>query len=205
MVPRGYVVYPAGGFTPPVHYIVNDASGKSIVIEYIAGKLYVHANPVGIIANPPTSDWHMANLRNDVNFCLINPDPVKICGVKLLPFGMGADMLGLPGDDAVLDAFHVLNNFDIPTGTAREIHQDEHRNTLADSTVWTSANDLARRRCLFPMDDNSQICSVELMRLDLTPPPRSTPKSAPQVSAPGVTLPASARDGAPRCRAVRPG
>ncbi|MCP9928729.1 linear amide C-N hydrolase [Cyanobium sp. CH-040] len=185
------VVYPAWGFTPPVHYIVNDASGKSIVIEYIGGKLNVHDNPLGIMANSPSFDWHMTNLRNYVNFTLTNPAPVTIGGVKLQPFGMGAGMLGLPGDftppsrfvraaafatsvdpgktgdDAVLAAFHVLNNFDIPKGAAREGHKDERGNVVADYTTWTSANDLARRRFLFRTYDNSQIRSVELMKLDL--------------------------------------
>jgi choloylglycine hydrolase len=185
------VIFPAWGFTPPVHYIVNDASGKSIVIEYIAGKLHVHDNPLGIMSNSPSFDWHMTNLRNYVNFSLTNPDPVKIGGVTLKPLGMGAGMLGLPGDftppsrfvraaafatsvdpgrtgdAAVLEAFHVLNNFDIPKGAAREDHKDEHGNVLADYTVWTSANDLARKRFLFRTYDNSQIRSVELMKLDL--------------------------------------
>jgi len=186
------VVYPAWGFTPPVHYIVNDASGRSIVIEYIGGKLHVHDNPLGIMANSPSFDWYMTNLRNYLNFTLTNPPPVTIGGgVKLQPFGMGAGMLGLPGDftppsrfvraaafatsaetgqkgdEAVLKAFHVLNNFDIPKGTVREGHKDEHGNELADYTIWTSANDLARRRFLFRTYDNSQIRSVDLMTLDL--------------------------------------
>ncbi|MCT0213251.1 MULTISPECIES: choloylglycine hydrolase family protein [unclassified Synechococcus] len=185
------VIFPAWGFTPPVHYIVNDASGKSIVIEYIGGKLQVHDNPLGVMANSPSFDWHMTNLRNYVNFSLTNPAPVTVGGVKLQPLGMGAGMLGLPGDftppsrfvravafstsvepgktgdDAVLEAFHALNNFDIPKGAAREGHKDEHGNVLADYTLWTSANDLARKRFLFRTFENSQIRSVDLMKLDL--------------------------------------
>ena len=36
------VVFKAWGFVPPVHYVVHDASGKSIVLEYVNGKLNVH-------------------------------------------------------------------------------------------------------------------------------------------------------------------
>jgi choloylglycine hydrolase len=185
------VVFPAWGFTPPIHYIVNDSSGKSIVIEYVAGKLNVHDNPLGIMTNSPSFDWHMTNLRNYLNFTLTNPPPVEIGGLKLVPFGAGAGMLGLPGDftppsrfvraaafatsvqkpktgdDAVLSAFHVLNNFDIPKGAARETHKDQHGNVLADYTLWTSANDLTRRRFLFRTYENSQIRSLDLMKLDL--------------------------------------
>jgi choloylglycine hydrolase len=47
------------------------------------------------------------------------------------------------GNEAVLEAFHILNAFDIPKGAARDQEKDEHVNLLADHTIWTSANDLA--------------------------------------------------------------
>src|SRR5947199_10381921 len=61
------VVFGGWGFAPEAHYIVHDATGKSIVIEYVGGKLNVHDNPLGVITNSPTFDWHMTNLRNYVN------------------------------------------------------------------------------------------------------------------------------------------
>lgn len=54
-----HVIFPTWGFTPPVHDIVNDDSGKSIVIESIGGKLHVHDNPLGILAKSPSFDWHI--------------------------------------------------------------------------------------------------------------------------------------------------
>ena len=42
------VVFGGWGFAPEAHYIVHDASGKSIVIEYVGGKLNVHDNPLGV-------------------------------------------------------------------------------------------------------------------------------------------------------------
>ena len=83
-----------------------------------------------------------------------NTPPVKLGTVKLESFGQGSGMLGLPGDftppsrfvravafsqsvlpsktgrDAVLEAFHVLNQFDIPKGAAREHEKDAH------ATCW---------------------------------------------------------------------
>ena len=70
--------FPAWGFVPPVHYVVYDAAGKSIVIEYVDGQLHVHDNPLGVMSNSPTFDWHMTNLRNYVNFSLTNVPPVKL-------------------------------------------------------------------------------------------------------------------------------
>jgi len=91
-------VFEGWGFAPEAHYIVHDASGKSIVIEYVGGKLNVHDNPLGVLTNSPTFDWHMTNLRNYVNFSMTNVPPVKLGSIKLEPFGQGSGMLGLPGD-----------------------------------------------------------------------------------------------------------
>jgi choloylglycine hydrolase len=138
------VVFKAWGFTPPLHYVVHDASGKCIVIEYVDCKLHVHDNPLGVMTNAPTFDWQMTNLRNYVGFSLVNRPPVVVGGVTLAPFGQGTGMLGMPGDftppsrfvravafstsaftpktgdDAVLEAFHLLNSFDIPKRAARK-------------------------------------------------------------------------------------
>jgi len=185
------VVFGGWGFAPEAHYIVHDASGKSIVIEYVGGKLNVYDNPLGVITNSPTFDWQMTNLRNYVNFSMTNVPPVKLGAVTLQPFGQGSGMLGLPGDftppsrfvravafsqsvfksrtgaDAVLEAFHILNQFDIPKGAAREHEKDEHGNILADYTIWTSASDLKAKRFYFRTYENSQIRMVNLMKLNL--------------------------------------
>lgn len=185
------VVLGQWGFTPPVHFVVHDASGRSIVIEYVGGKLNVHDDPLGVITNSPTFDWHMTNLRNYVNFSFANVPPVKLGSVTLEPFGQGSGMLGIPGDftppsrfvravafsqsilpaktgdDAVLEAFHILNNFDIPKGAAREQRKDEHGNVLADYTLWTSASHLGAKRFYFRTYENSRIRSVDLMKMNL--------------------------------------
>jgi choloylglycine hydrolase len=185
------VVFKEWGFSPPVHYIVQDASGKSIVIEYVDGKLNIHDNPLGVLTNSPTFDWQMTNLRNYVNFSMTNVPPVQLGSVKLEPFGQGSGMLGMPGDftppsrfvravafsqsafpsktgqDAVLSAFHILNQFDIPKGAAREHEKDAHGNIQADYTIWTSASDLTARQFYFRTYDNSQIRRVDLMKMNL--------------------------------------
>jgi len=71
------------------------------------------------------------------------------------------------GADAVLEAFHVLNQFDIPKGAAREHEKDEHGNILADCTQWTTADDLKAKRFYFRTYENSQLRSVDLMKMNL--------------------------------------
>jgi len=72
----GEVVQKDMGFVPPVHLVVTDASGKSVVLEYVGGALKVHDNPFGVMANSPTFDWHMTNLSNYVTLSKKYSDPV---------------------------------------------------------------------------------------------------------------------------------
>ena len=72
------VVYGGWGFAPEAHYVVHDADGNSIVIEYVGGKLNVHDNPLGVVTNSPAFDWHMTNLRNYVNFAMTSAPPVQL-------------------------------------------------------------------------------------------------------------------------------
>jgi choloylglycine hydrolase len=185
------VVLKKMGFVPPVHYAIHDASGKSVVIEYVEGKLHIYDNPLGVLTNSPGFDWQTTNLRNYVNFSLVNVPPVHLGSVTLVGFGQGTGMLGLPGDitpparfvravaytnsvfpsktgdEAVLQAFHILNNFDIPKGSVRDDQKDQYGNVVADFTLWTSASDLKARRYYFRTYEDSQIRSIDLMKMPI--------------------------------------
>jgi choloylglycine hydrolase len=176
------------GFVPPCHYIFNDATGRCVVLEYVGGEPKVHENPLGVMTNSPTFDWHLTNLRNYVNLTVTNVPPIDVAGIKVPGFGQGSGMLGLPGDftppsrfiravafsqsalpaatakDGVLQAFHILNQFDIPKGSARGV---ENGRQVADYTLWTGASDLANLRYYFRTFDNSRIKMVDLKTLNL--------------------------------------
>ncbi len=184
----GEVVEPHMGFVPPCHYIVNDASGGCVVLEYVGGELKIYDNPLGVMSNSPAFDWHLTNLRNYVNLSVTNVPPVELSGIKLPGFGQGSGMLGLPGDftppsrfiravafsqsalpvataeEGVLQAFHILNQFDIPKGAARGVEQ---ANEVADYTLWTGASDLKNLRYYFRTFDNSRIRTIDLKKVDL--------------------------------------
>ncbi len=81
-----------------LHYIIHDAEGNCAVIEYVGGRLNVHRNPLGVITNAPTFDWHMTNLRNYIHLSAENAPPVVLAGETFAGFGQGTGMLGLPGD-----------------------------------------------------------------------------------------------------------
>lgn len=183
------VVFAAMGMAPEVHFVVRDATGSSIVVEVVGGEIKVHDAPLGVITNSPTYDWHMTNLRNFVDFSDTNRPPLKLGSVTLAPFGQGSGMLGLPGDltppsrfiravaytqsvlpqvtgrDAVLEAFHILNNFDIPKGAARDAEKDSDGNIQVDYTLWTGAADLSSLTYYVRTYEDSQIRSVPLMNM----------------------------------------
>lgn len=184
----GEVVQKDMGIVPPAHYIVNDANGGSVVLEYVGGELQVHANPLGVMSNSPTFDWHMTNLSNYVTMSAANVEKIDLAGKEIKGLGQGSGMLGLPGDftppsrfvravaftksavpvdnarEGVLQAFHLLNQFDIPKGAARGVEQGKE---VADYTLWTSAADLKNLRYYFRTYHNSRIRMVDLKSVDL--------------------------------------
>ena len=169
----------------PVHFVVHDRSGKSAVIEPLDRTLKIYDDPLGVVTNAPTFDWHMTNLRNYVNLTVDNVPPLDLGGIRLAQFGQGSGLRGLPGDftppsrfvravafsqsalpsataaQAVLQAFHILNNFDIPYGAVRAVQGGQMH---AESTTWTSASDLKNLRWYFKTYEDQSIRSVDLAK-----------------------------------------
>lgn len=169
---------------PPVHFLVRDKTGKSIVIEPIDGQLKVYDNPIGVMTNAPSFDWHMTNLRNYLNLTVASPAPKTIAGVTLAPLGFGGGLAGMPGDfgspsrfvraavfsraalpsatsaDAVTQLFHLLNNFDIPVGA--DGPPQGYAGADYEFTAWTAVADLAAGRYHFRTYKDQSIAMVDL-------------------------------------------
>lgn len=180
--PKGWPVL------PPFHYVVYDKSGKSIVIEPIHGELKVYDNPLGVLTNSPTFDWHMTNLDNYINLSAINVPHVIMNGVKLEQFGSGSGMHGLPGDftppsrfvraavfssiavpadnaeQTVFQVFHILNQFDIPVGSVRSI---EGKQMIPEYTLATVVRDPQNLKYYFKTFDDQNIKAVNLNSFDM--------------------------------------
>jgi len=173
----------------PFHYVVYDKTGASVAIEPIGGKLQVTDNPLGVITNSPSFDWHMTNLRNFISLNPRNVPPVTIDGKTFQALGQGTGMLGLPGDfsppsrfvrasvfsatripaknpeQGIFQVFHILNNFDIPVGVAREVHEDGSIST--DYTMLTTARDPQALRYYWKSYDDQTIRMVDMKALPL--------------------------------------
>ena len=177
------------GIVPDLHIKVQDAAGRSIVIEPRGGRLVVHDNPTRVLTNAPTFDWHLTNLNNYVTLMQAYPAPKTIGApgagqITLRPFGMGAGGIGLPGDftppsrfvrmvyftqgaaqpananQAAFNLFHILNNFDIPYGVTQPPKGTSESD--ADYTTWTSVSDLNNLRFSWRTYGDPQVKTIDL-------------------------------------------
>jgi len=177
------------------HWMVTEPSGKSIVIEYKDGRPRIFDNPLGVITNAPTFDWHMTNLRNYVNLSAVALPSKKIADLDLSPLGAGSGMIGLPGDftppsrfvravawsqshrplpnsdEAVYEMFRILDNFNLPLGAAEGSDSATDKlKGMRSSTIWTCAWDLANRKLYFHTQHNRRVRRVRLDKLDFSKP-----------------------------------
>ncbi|MEJ8570911.1 linear amide C-N hydrolase [Microbaculum marinum] len=129
-----------GGAESPFHYIVHDAEGGSIVIEFHRGEMTVYDNPVGVMTNGPRFDWHLTNLDNYTHLTNVDRPVATFGAYKAVQPDSGIATAALPGsntsvgrfvraayyaqftekaatpDLAVLTLAHIMNNFDRPRG-----------------------------------------------------------------------------------------
>jgi choloylglycine hydrolase len=172
-----------GETSPPFHYIVYDKSGNSLVIEPLNERLIFYDNPLGVFTNSPDFDWHLTFLRNFINLSPNNSPPLKVDGLILTPFGQGSGMVGMPGDftppsrfvrasiysltttkpdsleEAILQTFHLLNQFDIPIGVARD---SKNGVVYSDYTLITVVHDPIRLHYYFKTYEDQTIKMVNL-------------------------------------------
>lgn len=179
------------GFPPPLHLVVHDAAGGSIVVEWVDGKQVIFDNPLGVATNSPYFDWHMTNIRNYINLQSVNATSHTIDGVEIAPMGQGSGMLGLPGDSSPRSRFvravaytsslrpvpgiteakraaqHCINQFDLPWGMVRgdtDPGNDDH-------TQWSAVADLATPAYAIRMYDDPTWRELSLATLDLSSGP----------------------------------
>ena len=171
--------------TAVVHWRIGDASGRQVVMEIVDGEVHFFENTVGVLTNAPGFEWQLANLENYVNLRPGSADNYKMGDVMLQPLGGSSAMLGLPGDftppsrfvraaffrnsapqranghDTVLQAFHILNNFDVPIAI-----ENPSEKQLPSATQWTSAVDLTSRKVYYKTAYNNSIRCIDLAEID---------------------------------------
>ena len=91
-----------------LHWAIADATGRSIILEYLEGQRHILENHPRVMTNDPEIKWHWRNLNTYVN---LNPDypwqndflQVNVTddiGPVPRPIGHGWNLFGLPGDSS---------------------------------------------------------------------------------------------------------
>lgn len=172
-----------------VHWRIAEPDGRMVVLEIVAGVPNFYENELGVLTNAPCFPWHMTNLNNYVNLEPGSaPDNTLKPGVTLQSLGHGSGMLGLPGDftppsrfvraaffqttspvwatgfDTVIQAFHILNNFDIPIGSQHA--KADIPKGLPSATQVTSVTDQKALVFYYRTAWNSNIRCIDLKDID---------------------------------------
>ena len=187
------VVEPALGIPAPLHWTVIDQSGKAIVVQYLKGELTIFDNPLRVLTNSPSFDWHMTNLRNYINLSAVALPTKKIENLNFAPIGAGTGFLGIPGDytppsrfvravaysqtarktpdgdETVYEVFRIMDNFNLPLGSAEGPDANpELLKGMRSSTIWTTAADTRNLKYYYHTQHNRKIRMVDLKKIDFS-------------------------------------
>ena len=173
-----------------VHWRFTEPSGRQVVLEIVNEVMHFYENPLGVLTNSPGIEWHWINLNNYINLQPGNAPEHSFGPLAMKSFGHGSGMLGLPGDftppsrfvraaffqltapqqpnaeGCVFQAFHLLNNFDIPAGT--ELPMGKASVDLPSATQFTVATDTGNRMIYYRTMYNSTIRCIDLKTIDFS-------------------------------------
>lgn len=176
-----------------VHYSFHDASGKSIVVEYLNGQLTITDNPVGALTNDPPFRDQLNNIGNYANLTKVERAPLVINGAKYGPPSSGSGLHGLPGDylspsrfiraiflsDSVPKTFttqemeaaawHIVGSFDIPPGAVTLPSSNPYGGGLGGYEVseWTIVANNKSLVYNIKMYANTNIYTFDLKKMDV--------------------------------------
>lgn len=155
------------------HFIISDSHGDNLIIEYIDGirKTYKNTKSRGNMANEPTYDWHLINMKENYYELTIERQ------------------MGIPGDQGSISRFvraslltqkttfkpqniqqcigfaqDILLTLAIPAGTdPRDVEGEEKYKW----SQWSVIRDHTNRILYFYTDFNNKLHGVSLNQLDL--------------------------------------
>jgi choloylglycine hydrolase len=177
----------------PVRMTLHDASGKSIVIEYLKGELVVTDNPTGVMTNDPAFRDQLNNIGNYANLTNVEKNPIVINGATYAPPSSGSGLHGLPGDylspsrfiralflsksvptsypttQQVNTAWHILGSFDIPPGAISLPASNAYGGGAGgiETTEWAVVADNKNMVYNLKMFETTNIYTYDLKKMDV--------------------------------------
>lgn len=166
-----------------LHWMIADKE-NAITVESVAEGLKIYENPIGVLTNNPTFDYHMTYLSDFVNITSALPEN-RFGDVKLIPYSRGIGAKGLPGDnsstsrfvraaftklnslsgdsenESISQFFHILSSVNQARGLVR---LEDGKNVI---TVYTSCINLNKGIYYYTTYENSCISAVSMHKCDL--------------------------------------
>ncbi len=167
----------------PLHWLVAD-NKESIVVEPLKDGLKIYDNPVGVLTNNPTFDFHLINLSNYINVSREEPVNRFAQGFDLVPYSRGMGGIGIPGDlssssrfvkavftklnsvcgqselESVNQFFHILTAVEQQKGCCKVEKGFEH-------TIYSSCCNADKGIYYYTTYNNRQIVGVEMFKENL--------------------------------------
>lgn len=168
----------------PLHWIISDRE-ESITVESVKEGLKVYDNPVGILTNNPTFDYHMFNLNNYMHLSIEAPANSFSKALPLETYSRGMGAMGLPGDlssasrfvkavftkmnsvsgdsesESVSQFFHILGSVEQQRGC---VHMGDGKYEI---TIYTSCCNTDKGIYYYTTYENHQITGVDMHRENL--------------------------------------
>lgn len=168
----------------PLHWIISDRT-RSIVVESIKQGLKIHENPIGVLTNNPTFDYHMMNLNNYMALHEGAPENKFYDSDNLKVYSLGMGAFGLPGDfssasrfvraafvkqkshcgesekESVSQFFHILGAVAMPKGCVL-VRDGEY-----EYTRYTSCCNVDKGIFYYTTYENSTVTSIDMNSVDL--------------------------------------
>lgn len=169
----------------PLHWMICDKTGESIVVEKTVNGLSVMDNKVGVLTNAPTFDWHLTNLTQYMGLTPTQPKDTTLGEQELHPLGQGLGAFSLPGDysspsrfvkaaflrnnidyanvnySGISEFFHILNGVAMIRGS---VVTPQHLN---DITLYTSCMDQERGIYYYNTYTNHTVSAINMHNEDL--------------------------------------
>ncbi len=166
----------------PLHWIIADRK-SAVTVESVADGLKLYENPVGVLTNNPTFDYHMTHLADYMQLSHLPPENRFAEGIDLAPYSRGMGAVGLPGDLSsasrfVRAAFVKWNSVSHDGGDLAQffhilgaVRQQRGCVRLSDGayeiTAYTSCCDTEKGIFYYTTYENSRITAADMHKEDL--------------------------------------
>ncbi len=168
----------------PLHWIIADRN-SSITVESVADGIKIYENPIGVLTNNPTFDFHMMNLNNYMALHEGRAENRMSAGLDMQNYSLGMGAIGLPGDfssasrfvraafvkckscsgedekESVNQFFHILASVAMPKGCVLTADGEY------EYTRYSSCCNTDRGVYYYTTYENSAVTSVDMFASDL--------------------------------------